>query len=64
VLLDLAKAFDTVPHTSILRALKHKALPEHFFAIVENLYYEATTSISVGDKSTMGMLMTSGVKQG
>ena len=62
--LDLAKAFDTVPHTSILRALRRKALPEHFIAIVENLYSDANTSISVGDKSTPSIPMTSGVKQG
>jgi hypothetical protein len=64
VFLDLAKAFDTIPHTSIVRALKRKALPGHFIDVVENLYTEATTSISVGGKNTSSMPLTSGVKQG
>jgi hypothetical protein len=62
--LDLAKAFDTVPHTSIIRALRRKALPQNFVAIIQDLYTDATTSISVGDKSTSTLPMTSGVKQG
>ena len=35
--LDLSKAFDTVPHTSIIRALKRRCLPDHFINIVANL---------------------------
>jgi len=62
--LDLAKAFDTVPHTSIIRALRRRCLPEHFIKIVANLYTNATTSISTGLESTEELPIRSGVKQG
>ncbi|KAK3732461.1 hypothetical protein QZH41_014904, partial [Actinostola sp. cb2023] len=46
--LDLAKAFDTVPHSTILRALRRKGVPEFFVQVVRDLYHGSMTRVTEG----------------
>ena len=45
-LLDVAKAFDTVPHEAILRALSSQVLDTHTIALVQDMYSGITTKIN------------------
>jgi hypothetical protein len=64
VFLDLAKAFDTVRHASIQRALGRQGLDPHIISRLLDLYAEASTTASVGTASTRSININSGVKQG
>lgn len=64
VSLDVRKAFDSVPHSSIVRALDrcgvHPALTEY----ISNSFKGAHTNISVGHRQTGRIEVRRGVKQG
>lgn len=61
---DVAKAFDTVSHHSIGRALRRLRCPKPFVSLVENLYRNSTTRINVDGADTEVIQITNGVKQG
>ena len=63
VLLDVSKAFDTVPHQAIGAALKRKGLPDHVVRIVEDSYTNICTLMSVAGES-LRLELQRGVKQG
>ena len=64
VFLDLAKAFDTVRHDSIARALRRFAVPNEVIQAILNTYEGAATTISNSTESTRPIGILNGVKQG
>jgi Reverse transcriptase (RNA-dependent DNA polymerase) len=63
-LLDVSKAFDSVPHHSIERALRRNNAPQMIIDIINDQYSKAFTSISYGDRSSKKIELMRGVKQG
>jgi hypothetical protein len=63
-LLDVSKAFDSVPHDSIKRALKRNGCPSEFIDLVVDQYHQVTTRISYGKDSSPIIELRRGVKQG
>jgi hypothetical protein len=63
-LLDVSKAFDSVPHDSIKRALKRNGCPNDFIDLVVDQYHQITTSIAYGKESSREIKINRGVKQG
>jgi hypothetical protein len=61
---DLQKAFDSVQHTSVQRALKRFAGSDHLCRIVDDLYSDVETRLSVGRQQLGHIKMRNGVKQG
>jgi hypothetical protein len=45
-LLDVAKAFDTVPHAAILRALSSQGVDMHYVALIRDMYSGIYTQIN------------------
>ena len=64
VFIDLAKAFDTVSHKSIDKGLQRKGVPEEVIETIMGMYTHATTTLTVGGKSTRKIQINAGVKQG
>ena len=64
VILDLAKAFDTVSHESIVKALRRKEVPETIVKVITDMYSNASTKIVTKKGSTERIMIKSGVKQG
>ena len=64
VFLDLAKAFDTVTHKTIIKALRRQHVPEEVVSVVMDLYSDATTMFKTKDGSTARINLLAGVKQG
>jgi hypothetical protein len=60
-LLDVAKAFDTVPHEAILRALSSQGVDVHTIAHIKDMYSGICTQIN-GEGSIIPLVR--GVKQG
>jgi hypothetical protein len=60
-LIDVAKAFDTVPHEAILRALSSQGVDEHTIAHISDMYSGIRTRIN-GKGSDIPLVR--GVKQG
>nr|ADX60049.1 R2 protein [Kalotermes flavicollis] len=60
-LIDVAKAFDTVPHEAILRALSSQGVDEHTMAHIRDMYSGIRTRIN-GKGSDIPLVR--GVKQG
>ena len=63
-ILDLAKAFDTVSHESIVKALRRKEVPETVVKVITDMYIDASTKIETNKGSTGNIKIKSGVKQG
>ena len=62
--LDLAKAFDTVPHDLIQQALGRFGVCSSFRRIVSDMYSDCFTKFKVKGGETGRIFMRSGVKQG
>ena len=60
VLLDLAKAFDTVSHEHIINALRWHKVHEHFIEIVRDLYNGGWTTFTTTEGTTDPIYITSG----
>ena len=63
-LIDVSKAFDSVPHDSIMRALERNGAPPDFISLVADQYRNASTTLSYKDKSSRKIRILRGVKQG
>lgn len=64
VMIDLAKAFDTVSHDSIIKALRNRKIPEIVISAIMDMYKDATTTITNGKAVTIPINIRAGVKQG
>lgn len=63
-LLDVSKAFDSVPHESIKRALTRNGCPSEFIQLIGNQYENSYTALSYMDRSSPLIALKRGVKQG
>lgn len=63
-LLDVSKAFDSIPHDSIKRALMRNGCPPDFIDLVSDQYNQTYTRISYGSENSNEILLKRGVKQG
>jgi hypothetical protein len=63
-LLDVSKAFDSVPHDSIKRALLKNGCPSEFVDLINNQYENSYTALSYTDRSSLPIPLKRGVKQG
>ena len=64
VFLDMAKAFDTVQHESIVKALQRKCVPGDVIDLIRDMYSNSTTVISTPECKTRKIEINAGVKQG
>lgn len=63
-LLDVSKAFDSVPHDSIKRALKRNGCPKDMIELIGEQYENVSTVISYGHECSSRISILRGVKQG
>ena len=63
-LLDVSKAFDSVPHDSIKRALKRNGCPRGMIELISEQYENISTIISYGQQFSPKISICRGVKQG
>lgn len=63
-LLDVSKAFDSVPHDSIKRALRRNGCPTDLIDLISDQYENIYTRISYGKESSQEIFLNRGVKQG
>uniref|UniRef100_A0A8C7GQZ2 Reverse transcriptase domain-containing protein n=1 Tax=Oncorhynchus kisutch TaxID=8019 RepID=A0A8C7GQZ2_ONCKI len=64
VLVDFARAFDSVSHVHILDVLRQRGLDEHIIGVVGDLYTSITTTIKVSGELSPPIDVRVGVKQG
>ena len=64
VLVDVAKAFDTVTHDHLLAVLGQRGLDEHVIKTVQSLYRDGLTTLEVGGVRSEEISMEVGVRQG
>ena len=62
--MDLSKAFDTVLKSSVMKALIRKGVPDDVRNLINDVYTNASTTITNGKGSSRNILINSGVKQG
>ncbi|CAF3635101.1 unnamed protein product [Adineta steineri] len=63
-LLDVSKAFDSVPHEPVKRALLRNECPFEFIDLFNNQYENSYTALSYADRSSRLIALRRGVKQG
>lgn len=63
IVIDIAKAFDTVPHKAIGDGLRAKGIPAEVAEYVQNMYDGCKTKIKT-EKDTISIQLKRGVKQG
>ena len=63
-ILDLAKAFDSVERSAIMRAAEAVGIPPLLIKYLKNLYASSTTTLSGTNWSSEPIKVTRGVKQG
>ena len=63
-LIDVAKAFDSVPHDSIFRALRRHNAPPHLIELIQQQYEDSSTTITYQNLSSKKIKILRGVKQG
>lgn len=63
-LLDVSKAFDSVPHDSIKRALRKVGCPKEMIELVGEQYTHISTTIAYGSECSPKISINRGVKQG
>ncbi|CAF3000950.1 unnamed protein product [Rotaria sp. Silwood2] len=62
--IDVAKAFDSIPHESIYRALYRYRAPSAFIDLVRNQYTDSYTTLSYKNLNSKKIQISRGVKQG
>ena len=63
-IIDISKAFDTVPHGEISQSLMNKGVPSPICEYIQNTYIGCKTIIHCRDKKTLPVDILRGVKQG
>lgn len=61
---DISKAFDTVPHAALVAALAAKGMPEEVTSYVKEMYNGCQTEIKGNRKGKVNIILQRGVKQG
>ncbi|KAJ3640264.1 hypothetical protein Zmor_003573 [Zophobas morio] len=64
VSLDIKKAFDSVSHESVRRALRRVGVPDYLFHYISSTLNDSVTSISVGSSTSRVVQINRGVRQG
>lgn len=64
VLVDFARAFDSVSHLHILEVLRQRGLDEHIIRIVGDSYTDVVTTITANGELSPPIDVRVGVKQG
>jgi hypothetical protein len=64
IIVDIAKAFDTVPHKILEPCLRKKGIPTPVIDLINEMYKEFKTTIRTGKNEGVEMEMLRGVKQG
>lgn len=62
--IDFLRAFDTIKHSAIWRALDNKGVPSKIIKLIQNLYSDANISVLHEDMLSEPFQLTTGVKQG
>ena len=62
--IDLAKAFDKVPHDLLWSKMSKMGFHKHFIDILKSLYKDAYVTVMVNGQQTRKIWIKSGVKQG
>ena len=60
--IDVEKAFPSVSHFAIFRALESRGFPNDFIMFVENMYNKSTTILEVNDESSQNIVVKRGVQ--
>ena len=63
-IIDISKAFDTVPHGEISQSLMNKGVPSPICEYIQKMYIGCKTIIYCRDKKTLPVDILRGVKQG
>lgn len=63
-IVDISKAFDTVPHSAIIPCLARKGVPTPITELISNMYKEGKTIIRTRDNMGVEITILRGVKQG
>lgn len=63
-IVDISKAFDTIPHSALKPCLAWKGVPTPIIDLVNNLYKECKTVIKTKDNVGIEIKILRGVKQG
>ena len=63
-IIDISKAFDTVPHGEISQSLMNKRVPSPICEYIQSMYIGCKTNIHCRDKKTLPVDILRGVKQG
>lgn len=63
-ILDVTKAFDTLPHSAIGPSLRRKGIPECIVQLILKMYSECTTTVKAANKEAVTIKLLRGVKQG
>ena len=63
-MLDITKAFDTVPHSMIKIGLEKKGVPTHIINFIRSMYQGCKTSIKAAENKYVKIELKRGVKQG
>ena len=64
VSLDIKKAFDSVSHESVRRALRRVGVPDYLFRYISSTLNDSVTSFSVGSSTSRVVQINRGVRQG
>ncbi|GMF10854.1 unnamed protein product [Phytophthora lilii] len=64
LLLDFAKAYDSLDREYLMKVLRAKGLPEKFCNIVQSLHTNTTVRFFANGDASRAMPMTSGIRQG
>lgn len=63
-MIDITKAFDTIPHSMISIGLQRKRVPVYIANYIKKMYHGCKTSIKAADNRNIEVELKRGVKQG
>jgi hypothetical protein len=63
-IVDVSKAFDTIPHSALTPCLARKGVPAPIIELVNNMYQDNFTTIRTNDNEGVEIKILRGVKQG
>ena len=59
--IDIEKAFPSISHFAIMRALESRGFPKDFVVFVESMYTKSTTVLEVNDETSLNIVLKRGV---